>query len=226
MLGVRQPSPSGFNFSTATMVLQGRTRLCDLRTDRSVLQRVPATRHRAPLAGGVRSPSQRRRSRSIITEPNVSGKPGGLSDPPGDGGAHPGRMPCPTGTCRFTTASPYTPLTQPTCGAPLYETSTRVHAIHPSGLPLTRSPRMEQGPLGVPSSSAPRRHQQRTSRGAKTRARARNYATDTMSALQSASPLAKCNLVSQRHRRMIELCQAHRPERVCARCCRALCGSP
>jgi len=34
--------------------------------------------------------------------------------------------------------------------------------------------------------------------GAKTRARARNYATDTMPALQSASPLAKCNLVSQR----------------------------
>lgn len=38
--------------------------------------------------------------------------------------------------------------------------------------------------------------------GAKTRARARNYATDTMSALQSASPLAKCNLVSQRQLRM------------------------
>ena len=38
--------------------------------------------------------------------------------------------------------------------------------------------------------------------GAKTRARARNYATDNMSALQSASPLAKCNLVSQQQLRM------------------------
>jgi hypothetical protein len=83
---------------------------------------------------------------------------------PGDGGAHPGRMPCPTGACRFPTASPYTPLKQPTGGATDHEASTRVHAIHPSGLPLTCNPRVERGPSGFPSSFAPHRHQWRTSK--------------------------------------------------------------
>ncbi len=49
------------------------------------------------------------------------------------------------------------------CEAPVDETSTRVQAIHPSGLPLACSPRMEQGPLGIPPSSAPRPHERRTS---------------------------------------------------------------
>ena len=65
--------------------------------------------------------------------------------------AHIGRMPCPTDACRFSTASPYTPLQQPTGGATNYEASTKVHAIHPSGLPLACNPRMERGPSGVPS---------------------------------------------------------------------------
>lgn len=53
------------------------------------------------------------------------------------------------------------------------ETSTEVHAIHPSGLPLARNPRMEQRSFGFPSSFAPRRYQRRTSRagpGHRTRA--------------------------------------------------------
>jgi hypothetical protein len=59
---------------------------------------------------------------------------------PGDGGAHPGRMPCPASACRFPAASPCTPHLHPTSGAPHYGASTEVHAIHPSGLPLTCGP--------------------------------------------------------------------------------------
>jgi hypothetical protein len=44
------------------------------------------------------------------------------------------------------------------------ETSTEVHAIHPSGLPLARDSRMERESFGFPSSCAPRRCQRRTSR--------------------------------------------------------------
>jgi hypothetical protein len=49
------------------------------------------------------------------------------------------------------------------CEAPLDETSTRVQAIHPSGLPLACDPRMEQEPLGFAPSFAPRDYLQRTS---------------------------------------------------------------
>ena len=58
------------------------------------------------------------------------------------------------------------------------ETSTEVHAIHPSGLPLARDPRMEQGSFGFPPSFAPRRYQRRTSRvGPGHRAQAWDYAS-------------------------------------------------
>jgi hypothetical protein len=49
------------------------------------------------------------------------------------------------------------------CDAPLDETSTRVQAIHPSGLPLACSPRMKRERRGFPPSSAPRDYSQRTS---------------------------------------------------------------
>jgi hypothetical protein len=52
----------------------------------------------------------------------------------------------------------------PSCEVLYNETSTEVHAIHPSGLPLARNPRMERGSFGFPSSCAPRRYQRRTSR--------------------------------------------------------------
>jgi hypothetical protein len=52
----------------------------------------------------------------------------------------PGRMPYPAVACRFPAASPCTPHLHPTGEAPFYEASTRVHAIHPSGLPLTCGP--------------------------------------------------------------------------------------
>ena len=47
-------------------------------------------------------------------------------------------------------------------GGTLHETSTEVHAIHPSGLPLACDPRMGQRPLDVPLCSAPHCYQRRT----------------------------------------------------------------
>jgi hypothetical protein len=82
---------------------------------------------------------------------------------PGDGGALPGRMPCPASACRSAAASPCTPLEHPTGGATHHGASTGVHAIHPSGLPLACGPRMGREPSGFPLSSAPRCYQQRTS---------------------------------------------------------------
>ena len=52
----------------------------------------------------------------------------------------------------------------PPRGALLHEASTRVQAIHPSGLPLASSARVERAPLGFPPSFAPRRHRRRASR--------------------------------------------------------------
>ena len=97
---------------------------------------------------------------------------------PGGGGAHPADKKSPAGACRFTAASPYTPLgTTHQARLTHNETSTEVHAIHPSGLPLARDPWMEQESFGFPSSFAPRRYQQRTSRvGPGHRAQARSYA--------------------------------------------------
>ena len=66
---------------------------------------------------------------------------------------------CPAGACRSTAASPSTPLQHPSRGAPLYETSTRVHAIHPSRhSPCLRPPGRNGPPLELPpEASAPRR---------------------------------------------------------------------
>jgi hypothetical protein len=87
----------------------------------------------------------------------------------------------------------------PSRGATIHGASTRVHAIHPSGLPLTRdlhdgteilrlSPGLRTPPL--PATHA--------KEGARQRARARGYTTDFTPVLLTASPLAKCDLVSQR----------------------------
>src|SRR5664280_1244750 len=98
---------------------------------------------------------------------------------PGDGGAHPIDHKSSTGACRFPAASPYTPLKQPINEAADNETSTEVHAIHPSGLALTCDPRMERGPSGLNSElrtpPSPAAH---VRAGTGHRAPARNYATD------------------------------------------------
>lgn len=70
----------------------------------------------------------------------------------------------------------------PSREAPLHEASTRVQAIHPSGLPLThRRPDGTGSRFGFSSSFAPRRYQRRTSRMG-TGHRARTWTTLTASA--------------------------------------------
>jgi len=99
--------------------------------------------------------------------------------------------------------------TTPHHGATIHEASTKVHAIHPSGLPLTRDPRMGQRsfgfPLGLRTLPLPATH---AKGGARHRARARNYAADIMSALLTASPLAKCDIVSQQQKSALDLALA------------------
>jgi hypothetical protein len=110
-------------------------------------------------------------------------------------------MPCPAVTCRFSAASPCTPLPHPTGGAPFYEASTRVHAIHPSGLPLTCGrPDGTGNPWAFPCAPHPA-----VTGGARQGGAGREHAPvttrPTSSALQSASSLARCDLVSQQHER-------------------------
>src|SRR5450755_4690937 len=76
---------------------------------------------------------------------------------PEDGGAPPGQDDCLTGACRFSAASPCTQLRHPIGWALLYEASTGVHAIHPSGhSPHLWPPGWNGPPLGFPPSFEPR----------------------------------------------------------------------
>jgi hypothetical protein len=68
--------------------------------------------------------------------PHCEIRPGWVPSLPRGRRCSPGQMPCPAVACRFSAAIPCTPLPHPTCEAPFYEASTRVHTIHPSGLPL------------------------------------------------------------------------------------------
>jgi len=109
--------------------------------------------HRHPLVGSSCSrpgpgPSLRSAYRAH-TRPDPDGvstfrtcktRPGWVPSLPRGRRCSPGQMPCPASACRFPAASPCTPHPHPTSGAPFYEASTRVHAIHPSGLPLACDP--------------------------------------------------------------------------------------
>jgi hypothetical protein len=88
---------------------------------------------------------------------------GGCPLYPGDGGAPPGRMPCPAGACRFPAASPCTPHPHPTSGAP------QLRGINGGSRdsPVRSAPRLwppgwDGRPLGLPLCSAPRRYRRRT----------------------------------------------------------------
>ena len=65
---------------------------------------------------------------------------------PGDGGAlPPGQIP-PGGTRRLTAAGPYLPLKLPIGGSVDDKASSRLHVIHPSGLPQPVTPGWNEGP--------------------------------------------------------------------------------
>src|SRR6266568_7830434 len=78
------------------------------------------------------------------------------------------------------------------------ETSTEVYAIHPSGLPLARDPWMVQGSFGFPpelrTPPLPATHAEG---GPGHRSTCLRLRTRHQPVLQSASPLATCDLVSQ-----------------------------
>src|ERR1035437_4807145 len=77
---------------------------------------------------------------------------GGYPLYPEDGGALPDGETSSPGPRRFSAASPCTPLRHPIGGASGHETSTEVHAIYPSGLPLACGSFDGTGPLGLPPS--------------------------------------------------------------------------
>jgi hypothetical protein len=91
------------------------------------------------------------------------------------------------------------PLQHPTGGVSLYEASTGVHAIHPSGLPLACGPRVERAPSGFPPSFAPHRHRRRTSRaGTGHRARTSNNAHGISRTSNQRVHSYACDLASHR----------------------------
>ena len=129
-------------------------------------------------------------------------RPGWVPSLPRGRRCSPGQMPCPASACRFSPASPCTPHLHPTSGAPFYEASTRVHAIHPSGLPLTCDPPDgTDGPWAFPCAPHPAVTSGARQGGAR-REHAPRTTRPTSSALQSTSSLARCDLVSQRQKRM------------------------
>ena len=119
---------------------------------------------------------------------------------PEDGDAHPAGPSSPTGACRFPAASPYTPLQQPISGASDNEASTKVYAIHPSGLPLACGPRMERAPLGFSPElrTPPPERRRRTSGWGRALSTSPGQRSRHQPDLQSAHPLETCDLVSQR----------------------------
>jgi len=148
-------------------------------------------------------PTERRSARSPIgvstfhtseTRPGwVPSKPRGRWCPPGR------RFSCPTGTCRFTTASPCTPLTPSAWRGPNVTRHRRGFTrVHPSGLPLACGLRADRRPLGffpeLRTPPLPATHV-RAGTGPRTLTRA---TSSTRSTLLPMQPLNPCDLVSHR----------------------------
>lgn len=74
---------------------------------------------------------------------------------PGGGGALPPDQIRPGGTRRLTATGPYLPLEHPIGESAGDEASTRVHAIHPSGLPQPVAIGWNDGPWALPRASHP-----------------------------------------------------------------------
>jgi len=170
--------------------------------------RPPAFASRSPCSRPGPGPSSRSAYRAPSGARTRTGFPrstparydrGGCPLYPGDGGAPPGRMPCPAGACRFPAASP----TPRSCNPSAESIVTRHHqgftCVHPSGLPLARSlPRTEQGPLGFYLElRTPSRQDLPGARrgGDRSRTLIRNYAPG-IAGLQPASSLAIRDIVS------------------------------
>ena len=113
---------------------------------------------------------------------------------------------CSAGACRSTAASPSTLLQHPICRGPLDEASTRVHGIHPSGLPLAcgrpdGTSRRFGFPLMLPhpADQEPTTHVKGGDRPSSTdlKLHAQHH---IRLILQSCSSLTACDVASQRQR--------------------------
>ena len=126
-------------------------------------------------------------------------RPGWVPSLPRGRRCSPGRSRAPTGACRFSAASPCTPPRIPPAGL-LHEASTRVHAIHPSGLPSPVAARMGRAALrAFPGLRTPPTRPASARQGwDRQRARTWNYTLNITSILQSGSSLTTCDLASRR----------------------------
>jgi len=118
---------------------------------------------------------------------------------PGDRRCSPDRMPCPASACRLSAARPNTPPERPTARSHYSRGINEGSRDSPVRSALTRDLhdgteilRLSPGLRTPPSPAA------HAKEGARHRARARDYTTDITPVLPTASPLAKCDLVSQR----------------------------
>lgn len=109
-------------------------------------------------------------------------------------------MPCPTSACRITTACPCTPPMHPTARSSVLRGINEGSRNSPvRSAPHPWPPRGDEDssgfPLGLRTPPLPAAH---AKGGARQQARARDYTTDITPVLLTASPLAKCDIVSQR----------------------------
>jgi hypothetical protein len=134
--------------------------------------RPPAFASRSPCSRPGTGPSSRSAYRAPPGARTRTGFPrftparydrGGCPLYPGDGGAPPGRMPCPAGACRFPAASPCTPQPHPTSGAPQLRGINGGSRDSPvRSAPHLWPPGWDGRPLGLSLCSAPRRYRRRT----------------------------------------------------------------
>ena len=134
--------------------------------------RPPAFASRSPCSRPGPGPSSRSAYRAPPGARTRTGFPrftpasydrGGRPLYPGDGGAPPGRMPCPAGACRFPAASPCTPHPHPTSGAPQLRGINGGSRDSPvRSAPHLWPPGRDGRPLGLSLCSAPRRYRRRT----------------------------------------------------------------
>jgi hypothetical protein len=134
--------------------------------------RPPAFASRSPCSRPGTGPSSRSAYRAPPGARTRTGFPrftparydrGGCPLYPGDGGAPPGRMPCPAGACRFPAASPCTPQPHPTSEAPQLRGINGGSRDSPvRSAPHLWPPGWDGRPLGLSLCSAPRRYRRRT----------------------------------------------------------------
>ena len=123
-----------------------------------------------------------------------------------------------TGACRSPSGQSFHPAPASHLRGSLYEASTRVHAIDPSGLPLACGrPDGTGRPWAFPRASHPADQEPTTHAevGTGHRARTWNYALNiTSSILQSGSSLVSCDLASHRPKQASRVGQCHARSRV------------